>query len=114
MNIVELRQMMIAFKGSIWFKLRGIEFCVSYDKSDLHGIPYVLAKGSKNKGFKVLCSGNAVINARSFSILDHMFTVTELKQVKYLLSPVSMYEPVIDEEIRFLEQGLTERAKFTL
>ena len=108
MNIVELRQMMVAFKGSIWWYYKGVEFIVSYDKSDLHGIPYLLING------KVIAGGQGVIGSRRFLMLNYIFSETEVKQIRYLLHPVSIFEPHIEEEIRFLKQELTGKAKFIL
>lgn len=100
--------MMIACKGSIYWKFRGLDVIISYDRSDLHGIPFILVNG------RVIGSANAFILSRKISILDYIFTDTEVRQIKYLLHPVSIYTPEVDEDIRFSEQSLTEKAKFLL
>ncbi len=110
MNIVELREMMTSFKGSIWWNYKGLEVCISYDKSDSHSIPLLLING------KVIGSTGAALFSKNYLIenLDHIFSETECKQIKYLLHPLSIYEPFIDEDTRFLQEELTERAEFIL
>lgn len=110
MNIIELRQMMTAFKGSIWWKYKGIEVCISFDNSDVHAIPFLLING------KVICSTNAAFMSKNYLVnnLNHIFTKEEVLQIKYILTSISIYEPSISEELRFLDETLTNKAEFIL
>lgn len=110
MNIVELRHKLIEAGGSVTWKYRGLKVVLSFAGNSCLEKPYILINGRE------VCSSKGALLSKNYLInnLDHVLSGLECKQIEYLMHPISIYEPSIDEEIRFSPEVISKAHNFEI
>lgn len=117
MNIVELRTLVTACNGSIWWECGGVQLCASFDNASYINKPFILVDGKPVKCREFMSVANSW-----FIRLSGSMTLTQFKQLRFLLFQDPTYYEVdvngelinLYEELRFQEEEISDIAEVVL